>query len=454
MLIATLTSVIISANVLTVTSAQQSSQFVMGTDLYIPSETAMPQKGALFTDPNFGTSIVRITDKSDGYSGAGIENEYARADPENSDGTHVILRGNDGDWYLYDAVTFQMVKLLAGITDGEEPEPRWDASNPKIFYYLYGTELRSYNIDTDASTTLHDFTDEFPSAAYISTKSEGDASVDRRFWSFMVEDSDYNVLSVIVYDKTSNSIVAQKSDFPDLLDWVSMDMSGNHCIIGYDTRVAQVFLRDLSVGKDLPERANGHMDLALTSDGRDVMVYQNTITDWIAMCDLDTCVETPLVEIPFGVNSDIGLHFSGNCANTPGWVLVSTYGSKNTLADENHSWMDLQLFMVELKESPDIWRVAHTHAYTSLDYTDEKNYFAEAFASINTKGSTVYFGANWDNYDTDYTDTYQVILAEEWLATIPEFPSLLIILPLMVATLIVVLGYGRKDSLKTRSQKP
>ena len=63
------------------------------------------------------------------------------------------------------------------------------------------------------------------------------------------------------------------------------------------------------------------MDLALASDGRDVMVYQNTATDWIAMAYLKTGVETNLVKIPFNVSEDIGLHFSGNCADTPGWAL-------------------------------------------------------------------------------------------------------------------------------------
>ena len=416
----------------------------------------MPQKGTAFTDPNFHTSITRITDKSDGYSDDGIENEYAKTDPENSDGTYVILRANDGECYLYDTATFQMQKHLEGIMLGEEPEPRWDASNPKIFYYVYGTELRSYNIDTDVSTTVHDFKKEFPSAAYITTKVEGDASLDRRFWSFMVVDSNYNLISVIVFDKTSNSIVGQKSAFPDSLDWVSMDMSGKHCIIGYDTHVFEVFSRDLSSAIDLPTGANGHSDLALTSDGRGVLVYQNTATDWIAMADLDTGVETQLVFIPSNVTVDIGLHFSGNCAKTPGWVLVSTYGAKNPPPDESHSWMDTQLFMVQLHANPTIWRIAHTHAYTSLDYTGEKNYFAEAFASINTRGTKIYFGSNWGTFTTDYTDTYQVTLPQAWLTTIPEFPSLLVTLPLMLATLIAAIVYNVKHTEKkcvTMSQK-
>ena len=446
-----------SRHAATFASGQSSFQFVTGTDSYSFSDTAMPQKGVAFTDPNFHTSITRITDKSDGYSNDGIQNEYSRTDPENSDGTYLILRANDGECYLYDAANFLMKKHLEGIMLGEEPEPRWDASNPKIFYYVYGTELRSYNIDTDVSTTVHDFKKEFPSAAYVTTKVEGDASLDRRFWSFMVVDSDYNLISVIVFDKTSNSIVGQRSSFPDSLDWVSMDMSGKHCIIGYDTHVSQVFSRDLSSAIDLPTGANGHMDLALTSDGRDVMVYQNNANDWIAMADLGTGVETQLVFIPFNVTVDIGLHFSGNCANTPGWVLVSTCGSKNPPPDETHSWMDTQLFMVELKANPTIWRIAHTHSYLSLDYTDEKNYFAETFASINTKGTKIYFGSNWGTFTTDYTDTYQVTLPQGWLTNIPltnipEFPSLLVMLTFALVTLLAATITSRKRLIRKKNK--
>jgi hypothetical protein len=421
----------------------QNSQFVLGTDFYASTDASMPQKGAAFVDPNFYTTLVRITDKTDGYSGAGIENEYARVDPENSDGTLVILRGNDGEWYLYDTTTFQMKKHFENLVDGIEPEPRWDATSPKIFYYLYETELRTYNVDTDVSASVHDFKADFPSAAYITTGSEGDASLDRRFWSFIVEDSEYNLISVVAFDKESNSIVGQKTVFPDAIDWVSMDMSGSHCVVGYDTHLAQVFSKDFSAVQDLPVGANGHMDLALTFDGKDVMVYQNTQTDWIAIADLDSGTETPLMEIPFGVNSDIGLHFSGNCAEKPGWVLVSTYGAKNPPPSESHSWMDTQLFMLQL-QSPTVWRIAHTHAYTAEEYSGEKNYFAEAFATINKAGSRIYFGSNWGDFTVDYTDTYQVALPPEWAAVVPEFPASLIILIFLLGTLIVTVAYCKK----------
>jgi hypothetical protein len=83
--------------------------------------------------------------------------------------------------------------------------------------------------------------------------------------------------------------------------------------------------------------------------------------------------------------------------------------------------MDTQLFMLQLQQNPTVWRIAHTHAYTAYEYTGEKNYFAEAFATINKAGSTVYFGSNWGDFTTDYTDTYQVTLPSEWNVIAPGF---------------------------------
>ena len=94
------------------------------------------------------------------------------------------------------------------------------------------------------------------------------------------------------------------------------------------------------------------------------MVYQNVATDFFAMTDLETGIETPLLPIPFDTNPGIGLHVSGNCYAVPGWVLISTNGARNAPSGKQHSWMDNLLFMLELKDSPRVVKLAQTHCYT------------------------------------------------------------------------------------------
>jgi hypothetical protein len=396
------------------TTSAQPLEYIVGTDFYAAAEGPIPQKGVPFVDSNFHTTIVRVTDRTE-YRDPGIENEYSKTDPENCDGTLVILRGNTGEWYLYDTATYEMKKLFGSwFFDGVEPEPKWSATDPEILYYIYETELRTCNVNTDASSLVHDFGSDFPEASYITTGSEGNPSLDQRYWTFLVKDSDFNLISAVVYDKQTDRILGHRENFPDKVEDISMDMSGNYCIIGFDFHVFQVCSRDFTSIRDMPSGANGHNDFALTADGRDVLVYQNTQNDYICMTDFDTLGETTLLKIPFTVNPDIGLHFSGNCADKTGWVLVSTYGAKQPPSTSSHSWMDTQLFILQLQQNPIVWRIAHTHCYTSYESTGEKNYYAEAFAAINKAGSRAYFGSNWGDLTVDYTDTYLATLPSDW----------------------------------------
>jgi hypothetical protein len=162
----------------------------------------------------------------------------------------------------------------------------------------------------------------------------------------------------------------------------------------------------------LPPGATGHMDVAFTADSTDVIVYQSNTTDWIAMSDLNSGVEIPLVEIPFSLNTDIGLHMSGNCAAVPGWALISTSGARNAQHGMMHSWMDNLLFMCELKANPRVVKLTQTRCYTGMN--PQPNYFAEAYATINRAGTRVYFGSNWGDYTQDYTDAYEVDLPAGW----------------------------------------
>jgi hypothetical protein len=379
-----------------------------------PSKPELHAKGVPFTDSLYGSTVVRISDKDiDHYSGNGVQNEYAKADAWSWAGKYLILRGNDGIHYLYNGENLQLIRSLDALSGGQELEPRWDATDAGQFCYLAGPALMTYSVEAQVTDTIHDFRDEFPACAYVSTGVEGDASRDRRYWCFMVSDSLFNLLAVCVYDRTLGSVVGQKTSFPDAVNFSTMDASGNHAVICYDSIPMQAFHRDFSHEVDFLAGGTGHSDVALTADGADVMVFQDNVVDYIAMTDLETGVETPLLPIPFDTNPDIGLHVSGNCIDVPGWVLISTNGARNPPSGKRHSWMDELLFMLELKTDPRVVKLAQTHCYTGEQ--PRPHYFAEAFASINTAGTKLVYGSNWGIQNPeDYTDAYEVRLPANW----------------------------------------
>ena len=401
--------------------AVRPGELLLGDRMLALTMPPAPEKGVPFLDPPYGVKVVRVTDRArDHYPDPGIKQEYARSDPENADGTRLVLRGNEGNWYLYDARSFRLIRRLALGNGGQEPEPRWDAANPRQLYHLSGMKLMTLDVESGRQAVVHDFHAEFPEGTYVMTGSEGDASVDRRRFCFLVkrvEGSDWKPRSVLTFDRQEQRVLGRMDRLPDSIDWVSMDMSGRHCVIGWDNRPAGAYAPDLQREVRLPDGARGHADLALTAEGKDVLVFQDVKRDFISTADLDSGREVDLLSIPFRVNTDIGMHFSGNAARVPGWALVSTYGAKNPPAGRRHSWMDLQIFLLELKPLPAarIWRIAAARSYTFINPNEgEKAYFAEPYAAINTRGTRVYWGANWGQRDLARTDLYLAELPGDW----------------------------------------
>jgi len=368
---------------------------------------AKPAKGAAVTDPVYDTPIIRATDRSaDKISDPGILNEYARIDPENANGTRALLRDTSGNWYLYSVPGYQRVRE-EDFRGNPDAEPRWDATNPDIVYFVEGATLWQRNVSTKTNTAVHNFTAQEPKCAFARNRYEGEPSSDCRYWAFRLEDASYNVLSVVTYDRQTNQILGRLTTFVGDFDWVGMDTSGKHCMIAYnypDRGVA--FDRALSKSVNLPVGI-GHADFGVDSAGRDVLVYQNASTDYIAMADLDTGAETNLIAIPFAQNPDIGLHFAC-AADKPGWVMVSTYGLNTTAL----SWMDRSLFVVELKAQPIVWRIAQTQELRAAD----DDYFGEAFAAINRRGTRIWWGANWNATGSSARtlETYVADLPADW----------------------------------------
>ena len=117
-----------------------SFDYVMGTGTYREPTNAKPAKGATVIDPNFHTTIRRVTDgATEGEpGGTGYSNmigvEYSRSDPENADGTKLILTKEE----FYD--------LLCPMTDDDERKigrPRWfDTNADEWVDWLYSIGYR------------------------------------------------------------------------------------------------------------------------------------------------------------------------------------------------------------------------------------------------------------------------------------------------------------------------
>jgi len=405
--------------------------FIADANVYSVPNLAEPAPRQWFTDPTFGTCLVRVTDRANDLSpddtSDGMVNEYARVQSFNADGSRLLAHGTEGTWYLYDAQTFLLL--------GEQPlevEPRWDADDPDIVYYSDETRLMSYNVQTADQTEVHDFADDFPgqNLAAVWTRYEGSPSRDSRYWGLMAQDEEWDTVAFVVYDRQTDQVtirdVRSVPEVEEGIDHVTMSPLGNYFIASFDHYCQHghlgddahpcglmVYGRDLTNGRSLL-RIIGHYDPALDAQGGEVIIYQGIDTDHISMLDLATGTVTPLWEIDFS-HTAIGLHFSGLAFDRPGWAVVSTHDDDVA----SHTWMDDQVFVVELKPDGRVVRLAHTHSLVDESQPEEYYYWAEPHASANPDLTRVLFTTNWGRFDTGEVEMFMIALPPDWPERLP-----------------------------------
>jgi len=81
------------------------------------------------------------------------------------------------------------------------------------------------------------------------------------------------------------------------------------------------------------------------------------------------------------------------------------------------TWMDDQVFAVELKAGGWVVRLAHTHSAVNANV--EHDYWAEPHATVNSDFTRVLFTSNWGRSGTEEVDTYIIELPADWVERLP-----------------------------------
>lgn len=414
-------------------STDPQSPLVTDLEVRQPPSLAEPAARAPFRDVVFGSALVRVTDRqadlSSDDASRGLKNEYSRVQAFNADGSRILVRGTEYESFLYDAASLEPLGRLP-----VELEPRWDAQDPDLIYFSDETRLMAYNLASGEQTVVHDFAEDFPeqSLPAVWTRYEGRPSLDTQTWGLMAEDEDWIPSAFVVYDRATDAVTVRDMRgvpaIEDDVDHVTISPLGTYFLASFDRYCEpgddetgagaalgddahpcglMVYDRDLSHGRGLL-RVIGHYDTALDAQGRELVVYQDIDTDEIAMLDLESGTTTPLLPIDFS-STPLGFHFSGLAYDKPGWALVSTYSGGYP---EAYTWMDDQVFALELKAGGRVVRLAHTHSL--VDQDQEHDYWAEPQATVNHDFSRVLFTTNWGRSGSDEVEMFLIDLSEGW----------------------------------------
>lgn len=373
----------------------------------------VPQPGASYVDPVFGTRVTRVTRAS-------LDNgrhEYSRFDPLNADRSLVILGPERRGIYRTSHLPWNGRPPVREL--GDFDEPRWDPKDPRTLWFTREKRLLRLDVATGKETLVKDFARDprlkaalaDPKAWRITMKDEGEPSQDFRWWAFFVQGGeavDYRMLHMFTWDRGTGAVLGHTPIAPDEreLDWIGMSSLGNRVLIGglHDNggRLQGLTMADRELTRfHRLDYTTAHSDVGLDVRGAEVVVMQNTRTDHVDLIPLswqtrpilenggsyDGTGRTPLVrlfasdESPHGLVS--GVHLS---ANRAGWCVVSTHLE---YADAGRNWLDNVLLLVRLDQGP-------PHAwYLAQVFSTRGDYWDESHATLSRDGSSVLWATNW-----------------------------------------------------------
>jgi hypothetical protein len=375
----------------------------------------VPSPGQSISDPQFGTTQTRVIKTES------LRHEYSRHDPFNKDQSMILLLFfPKGEWRVYRTQSIPYDQGSNLVRTLEMEEPRWDPVDRDLIWGLQEFRIVTVNVITGKTTTVKDFSKDSSIGPIITAnrdlyritmKDEGESSIDKRFWAFMLQGSrdDYRARYIFTWDRQTNKVLGvyplptEKSR----IDWVGMSPKGTWVLIGGDYDNGGNLAGLTMANKELTQfhrldYATAHSDVGLDQDGNEVIVMQNNQTDHIDLIPIDLNTKpilqaggsysnthrVPLIKLfydsqsPQGLNS--GVHIS---CNVPGYCVISTY-IEPKLPEQN--WLDRTITLVKLdKRRPRVFYLAKVHGTRG-------EYWEETQATITNDGAKVVWATNWN----------------------------------------------------------
>jgi hypothetical protein len=394
--------------------------------VYSVPAASLPVYLKTFTDPTFGTNVMRIapdagnsTSPVSGSWGTDSRHHYSKDEPWSADGAFYSLENRGGGSptpLILDGHTFK--PLFSVPAGGGLYDYRWHPSLAHAHEFINvsssGTELSWVDAATGAKTR----TWTLPIAVSGFGQGEGNASVDGRYVALgngtrmIVVDMDPQP----PYAPYPNRRIGPAVDVSSCglsgcaIDWVSISASGKYAVVNYDgdhPRVFEVNPATLALSPH-PEAGGsprcsgtaaggfvydvGHADLALNpfDNNADVMIGQEhcgnhgaTIggkaVGYVLMVRLSDGAITPLTS---PANEAYPHHVSTRNIRLPGWAFVSHYKQAGTRFSD-------EIMAVKLDGSLACMRFIHAHSAFSGCYR------CEVHPVPSPDGSMVAFASNW-----------------------------------------------------------
>ncbi|NSW85323.1 MAG: hypothetical protein HPY84_03280 [Syntrophobacteraceae bacterium] len=390
----------------------------------------VPKPGEKYRDLCFGTVVSRVTRK------LGMRHEYSRFDPFNLDQSMVVLTWKDSFRYRVYRTKYSPYNAAGGMLFDlkDLQEPRWDPERRHVLRGFRGLKIVSVNVKTGREKVLKDFKRDpvigpllaaEPDIDRVGTNREGESSLDLRYWALCLHGTseEGRMRYIFTWDKAEDRVLGTRRlsvEEAALIDWVGMSPSGEWVLICGRRTPWNLKLHGLNMAdRNLQSfhrltHRNGHSDVAFDIHGNEVIVMNNTHTNFVDMIplskesrpvtkmdDYENNAVRPLVKL---VGSTRFIHVS---CNYPGYCVLSSYGMKDQPKEKN--WLDRSIVLVKLDPSRPVAR------YLAKVYNLRGASREETRAAMSGDGRKVIWAENWGrNVGEEKTFVMQLDMPANW----------------------------------------
>lgn len=365
---------------------------------------AKPAVGQTVMDPQFGTTIRRITDVANSGGGQVLKPVYATVSAWNADESLLILYRTEGissRHELYDGHTYQFIRALDEIDPADLEQIYWHTSDPDVLFYADRTD-RTFvrdTVSTGQTQVLHTF-------SFCADDLHGGSDPMFTSWdSRMIGLRCGN--QIFSYDIAQDTVGARvtlaDSNAPQAAP------SGERFFMNQGGGVGTVRDRDMVVLRTLDlDSADEHATLGALGNGHDALVAvafddgpMGSGTGSVVLHDMvngsSRVIVGPSTGYPYPPG---GTHLSAMGFGAPGWVAVSVVGDH-----DGNSVLDNEVVLVDINAGGRVCRVAH---HRSWGGDGPQGYWAEPHVVLSPSATRVLFGSDWGGGNT--VDTYVVEL--------------------------------------------
>lgn len=374
----------------------------------VQAAVSKPAAGQAFVDPNFRTTIRRVTD----YSAIGksyVKTMYSTQPAWSKDEKWLLLLASGYEHVLYDGKTYAFNRNISNeINPSDGEQVLWSQSNADELYYADRTtrEFFKYNVVSKVKTRLHDFKTAPTSCTDDLTLGSDPmyGSWDGKKIGLTCQQKNW------VYDMTTDrvyTVVNQKTQDNNPQTAYVVAPSGNKVFLSYLDSVFQVRDLDGNILRTVPNvTPHEHASLGKYANGDDAFfgVQFDAVEGSIVGVNLESGVVKvhvgPATGWPFPPS---GTHVSALSIGNPGWVVASSVGGLSG-GKLGQGVLENELVYANV-DTGAVCRVGH---HRSAADEGPNGYFAEPHPVPSPSGTRIAFSSDW--FGTGGAEVYVVEL--------------------------------------------